>query len=83
MSRSTLGVSPSLPGVLVQSESTVSCIISGIPFSPPLLVLSASPETAYQFCSVCFTAVLLEPRDSRQRKPPSSVECSLLGVHFV
>lgn len=32
-------------------------------------------------CSMCLTAVLLEPRDFQQHKPTSSVEGFLLGIH--
>lgn len=84
LSCSILWVSPSLRVFLVQAKCTVSCAIrSGITFSPPLRVLSISPKMAYQFCPVCFTAVLLEPQDSRQHKLSSPGECFLLGVHFV
>lgn len=67
----------------VQAKPTISCVMkSGIASSPPL-VLPTSPETAHWSCPMCFTAVLLEPPDTRQHRPLSSVVCFLPGIHFV
>lgn len=70
------GSSPPFGCFLVQSRSTVSCAVSGLP-SHHLFWFSPFPPVG----SVCSAAVSLEPQGSRRHKP-SSGECVPLAVDF-